>query len=284
MDVKKMMVIGCGQMGAGIAQVCAMGGSEVLMYDLDENAQQKGRDAILKSVAKFASKGKISEDDAKAIEGRLKLIKSYDEAKDVDLVIEAAVENVAIKQKIFKELDEVMPENVILASCTSALPSTEIMNQTKHTHRTIGTHFHNPPVLMKLVEVAKGRRTSDETVVETIKYLTSVGKLPVPCMDYPGFVTSRVGIAMVNEGIRCLEQGIGTAEDIDRACKAGFNWPMGPLSLADLIGLDTCLYVLEDLNDKLGSSFLPPPLLRQLVQAGDLGFKTGKGFFDYSNK
>ena len=284
MDVKKMMVVGCGQMGAGIAQVCAMGGSEVLMYDVDENAQQKGRDGILKSVGKSVAKGKISEDESKAIEARLKLVKSYEDAKDVDLVIEAAVEDVAIKQQIFKELDAVMPENVILASCTSALPITEIMNQTQHTHRTIGTHFHNPPVLMKLVEVAKGRRTSDETVKETIKYLTSVGKLPVPCMDYPGFVTSRVGIAMINEGIRCLEQGIGITEDIDRACKAGFNWPMGPLALADLIGLDTCLYVLDDMAVKLGDRFMPPPLLRQLVQAGDLGAKTGRGFYDYTKK
>jgi len=285
MEIKKMMVVGCGQMGHGIAQVCATGGAEVYMYDVSKDAIQKGIDAINKSVGRFAQKGKISEEEAKAVAGRLKAVTSYDDVKnDVDLVIEAVIEDIELKKKIFEELDKVMPENVILSSCTSALPITEIMSLTKNRHRTIGTHFHHPPVLMKLVEVVQGYGTSDETVKTVIEFLTRVGKLPVPCKDYPGFVSSRVGIIMVNEGINCLADGVSTAENIDKACAAGFNWPMGPLKLADLIGLDTCLYVLEDLTAKLGPSFMPSPLLRQMVSAGDLGVKTGKGFFDYSKK
>ena len=284
MEIKKMMVVGCGQMGHGIAQVCATGGADVYMYDISEEAIRKGIDAIKKSVGRLAQKGKISEDDAKAIIGRLKAVTSYDDAKDVDLVIEAVIENIDLKKKIFTELDEAMPENVILSSCTSALPITEIMSGTKKRHRTIGTHFHHPPVLMRLVEVVQGYYTSDETVEAVIKFLSKVGKLPVPCKDSPGFVTSRVGIIMVNEGINCLAEGVSTAENIDKACAAGFNWPMGPLKLADLIGLDTCLYVLEDLTAKLGPAFMPSPLLRQMVSAGALGLKTGKGFFDYSKK
>jgi 3-hydroxybutyryl-CoA dehydrogenase len=254
------------------------------MYDLSEEAVKKGIEAIKKSVGKFVEKGKIKEDDAKAIEGRLIPIKGYDEAKDVDMVIEAVVEDINVKKKIFEELDAIMPDNVILASCTSALPITEIMSKTRKPHRTIGTHFHHPPVLMRLVEVVHGYLTSEETVESVIKFLTKVGKIPVPCKDYPGFVTSRVGIIMINEGIKCLAEGVSTPENIDKACVAGFNWPMGPLKLADLIGLDTCLYVLDDLAQKLGPGFLPSPLLRQMVSAGHLGVKTGKGFFDYSKK
>jgi 3-hydroxybutyryl-CoA dehydrogenase len=284
MAIKKMMVVGCGQMGQGIAQVCATGGVAVYMFDVVEDAIKNGIGAINKSVVKLAQKGKISEDDAKAIAKRLIPVSSYQDAKDVDLVIEAVIEDVEVKKKVFEELDAIMPENVILASCTSALPITEIMSKTKKPERTIGTHFHNPPVLMRLVEVAKGYLTSAETVKAVIDFLNSVGKTPVPCKDYPGFVSSRVGIIMVNEGINCLEQGVSSAEDIDKACVAGFNWPVGPLKLADLIGLDTCLYVLEDLAEKLGSAFRPSPLLRQMVSAGHLGMKTGKGFFDYTKK
>lgn len=284
MEIKTMMVIGCGQMGHGIAQVCATGGANVYMYDVSEEAIAKGIDAVKKSVGKFARKGKLTEDEAKAIEARLKPVKDYEHAKDVDLVIEAVVEDVEVKKKIFQELDAVMPENVILASCTSALPITEIMSKTRNTHRTVGTHFHHPPAIMRLVEVVKGYMTSDETVEAVIKFLSKVGKLPVPCKDYPGFVTSRVGIIMVNEGINCLAGGVSTAENIDKACAAGFNWPMGPLKLADLIGLDTCLYVLDDLAQKLGPAFIPSPLLRQMVSAGHLGVKTGRGFFDYAQK
>jgi 3-hydroxybutyryl-CoA dehydrogenase len=282
MEIKKVMVVGCGQMGHGIAQVCAVGGADVYMYDVSEKAIGKGIEAIKKSVAKFAQKGKIPEEEAKAIEGRLIPITKYEDAKDVDLVIEAVVEDIEVKKKIFEELDAVMPENVILASCTSALPITEIMSGTKKRYRTIGTHFHHPPVLMKLVEVVQGYLTSDETVEAVIEFLTKAGKIPVPCKDYPGFVTSRVGIIMINEGINCLAEGVSTPENIDKACVAGFNWPMGPLKLADLIGLDTCLYVLEDLAQKLGPAFIPSPLLRQMVSAGHLGLKTGEGFFQYS--
>ncbi len=284
MGIEKMMVIGCGQMGHGIAQVCASGGAEVYMYDISEEAIQKGIDAIKKSVTKFAKKGKMTQEQASAVEGRLKATTRYEDAMDVDLVIEAVVEDLDLKRDIFEELDSVMPENVILSSCTSALPITDIMSKTKKTHRTLGTHFHHPPVLMKLVEVAKGYKTDDKVVESVITFLAKVGKIPVPCLDSPGFVTSRVGIIMVREGIRCLAEGVSTAENIDKACVAGYNWPMGPLTLADLIGLDTCLYVLDDLATRLGPEFLPPPLLRQMVSAGDLGVKTGKGFFDYTGK
>lgn len=282
MEIKKTLVVGCGQMGQGIAQVCATGGKDVYMYDVVEDVVKNGIEAIKKSVTKFAQKGKISEEEAKAIEKRLIPVSGYQDAKDANLVIEAVVEDIEIKKKVFEELDAIMPEDVILASCTSALPITEIMSKTKKPERTIGTHFHNPPVLMRLVEVAQGYLTSDATVKTVIDFLTSVGKTPVPCKDYPGFVTSRVGIIMINEGINCLEQGVSSAEDIDKACVAGFNWPVGPLKLADLIGLDTCLYVLDDLAAKLGPRFMPSPLLRQMVSAGHLGMKTGKGFFDYT--
>lgn len=285
MEVRKMMVVGCGQMGHGIAQVCATGGTYVYMYDVVEAAAEKGIDAIKKSVGKFVQKGKLTEGRAKAIEECISPIRSFeDAAQDVDLVIEAVVEDISVKKKIFEQLDRVMPEEVILASCTSALPITEIMSNTKKTHRTVGTHFHHPPVLMRLVEVVQGYMTSDNTVETVINFLSKMGKLPVPCKDYPGFVTSRVGIIMVNEGINCLAAGVSTAENIDTACAAGFNWPMGPLKLADLIGLDTCLHVLDDLAHKLGPAFIPSPLLRQMVSAGQLGVKTGKGFFDYAQK
>lgn len=284
MEIKKVMVVGCGQMGHGIAQVCAVGGVDVYMYDISEEIIKKAVETIKKSVASLVQKGKIKEDEAKGIERHLIPIKSYGEAKDVDLVIEAAVEDINVKKKIFKELDVVIPEYVILASCSSALPITEITSGTKRPERTIGTHFHHPPAVMKLVEVVIGYLTSEETVGTVVNFLNKVGKTPVPCKDYPGFVTSRVGIIMINEAINCLAEGVSTIEDLDRACVAGFNWPMGPLKLADLIGLDTCLYVLDDLTQKLGPRFLPSPLLRQMVLAGHLGVKTGKGFFDYSKK
>ncbi|MDP6109090.1 MAG: 3-hydroxyacyl-CoA dehydrogenase NAD-binding domain-containing protein, partial [Rhodospirillales bacterium] len=215
---------------------------------------------------------------------RLSLVKSYEEAADVDMVIEAAPENIDIKRKIATDLDALMPEHVILATTTSALPITDVMNQTKHPERTIGTHFHHPPAVMKLVEVVNGFSTSQKTSETMVKFLAEVGKAPVPCKDYPGFVSSRVGIIMLNEGIHTLADGVSSPEDIDAACRYGFNWPMGPLELSDLIGLETILMILDDLTFKLGERFRPSPLLRQMVSAGHLGVKTGKGFYDHTKK
>jgi len=284
MEIKKMMVVGCGQMGHGIAQVGATGGVDVYMLDVSDELVQKGIGMIKNSLARSAQKGKITEEEEKAIGGRLIPIKSYDEARDVDLVIEAVIEDVNVKKKVAEDLDAIMPENVILATTTSALPITEIMSVTKKPERTIGTHFHHPPAVMKLVELVRGYSTSEETVETMVNFLTKMGKIPVPCKDYPGFVTSRVGIIMMNEAINCLAEGVSSPENIDKACVAGFNWPMGPIALVDLVGLETALYVLDDLTQKLGPRFMPSPLLRQMVSAGHFGVKTGKGFYDYSKK
>jgi len=282
--IEKVLVVGAGQMGHGIAQVCVTGGAEVKLFDTSEKAAQRGYDKILAAVKRGVEKGRYSDTDMKDFAGRLSLVKSYDEALDVDMVIEAAPENVDIKRKIATDMDTLMPEKVILATTTSALPITDIMNQTKHPERTIGTHFHHPPAVMKLVEVVNGFSTAPETTDTMIKFLASVGKAPVPCKDYPGFVSSRVGIIMINEGIHTLADGVSSAEDIDAACRYGFNWPMGPLELSDLIGLETILMILDDLTFKLGDRFRPSPLLRQMVSAGHIGVKVGKGFYDHSKK
>ncbi len=284
MNIKKVLVIGAGQMGHGIAQVCVTGGAEVKLFDASEEAAQQGHDKILAAVNRGVEKGRFTEVDFKDIASRLSLVKSYEEAADVDMVIEAAPENIDIKRKIATDLDALMPEHVILATTTSALPITDVMNQTKHPERTIGTHFHHPPAVMKLVEVVNGFSTSQKTSETMIKFLAEVGKAPVPCKDYPGFVSSRVGIIMLNEGIHTLADGVSSPEDIDAACRYGFNWPMGPLELSDLIGLETILMILDDLTFKLGERFRPSPLLRQMVSAGHLGVKTGKGFYDHTKK
>jgi|TARA_B100000315_G_scaffold248244_1_gene277905 3-hydroxybutyryl-CoA dehydrogenase len=283
-DIEKVLIVGAGQMGHGIAQVCVTGGAEVKLYDASEEAAGRGHDKILAALARGVEKGRLTDAEMKEIAGRLSLVKSYEEALDVDMVIEAAPENVEIKRKIATDLDALMPENVILATTTSALPITDVMNQTKHPERTIGTHFHHPPVVMKLVEVVNGFSTSPETTKTMIEFLAAVGKAPVPCKDYPGFVSSRVGIIMINEGIHTLADGVSSPEDIDAACRYGFNWPMGPLELSDLIGLETILMILDDLTFKLGDRFRPSPLLRQMVSAGHLGVKVGKGFYDHSKK
>jgi 3-hydroxybutyryl-CoA dehydrogenase len=229
-------------------------------------------------------KGRLQADEAASIGARLSLVASYEEAGDVDMCVEAAIENIDVKREIAADLDAVMDESVILATTTSALPITEVTNRTKHPERTIGTHFHHPPVIMRLVEIVNGYYTKPEITETVIEFLAGAGKVPVPCKDTPGFVSSRVGIQMINEGIHALYEGVSSAENIDAACQHGFNWPMGPLRLSDLIGLETILMILEDLTDRLGPRFMPSPLLRQMVAAGRLGEKAGKGFYDYPEK
>jgi 3-hydroxybutyryl-CoA dehydrogenase len=284
MEIKKVLVVGCGQMGHGIAQVCATGGAQVFMYDASREAAERGLGKIKASLARAVQKGTLDGAKAGAIEGRLSLVNSYEEAAGVDMCIEAAIENIDVKRKIATDLDAIMGENVILATTTSALPITDVTNKTKFPERTIGTHFHHPPVVMRLVEIVAGYYTKPEVSKAVISFLAGAGKVPVPCKDFPGFVSSRIGIQMINEGIHTFYEGVSSKEDIDAACEHGFNWPMGPLRLADLIGLETILMILDDLTFKMGPRFMPSPLLRQMVAAGRLGQKVGKGFYDYSGK
>lgn len=282
MEVKKLMVIGAGQMGSGIAQVAATAGIQVVLNDIKDEFVQRGLGNITKLLTKDVTKGKIDEAAKEAILARFTPSTSLEDAKDCDMVIEAAIENMQIKSNIFKTLDEVCPPHAILATNTSSLPITEIAAVTKRPEKFIGMHFMNPVPVMKLVEVIRGLATSDETF-EVVKTLSEkMGKVPVEVNDAPGFVSNRVLLPMINEAIYCVYEGIATPEAVDQVMKLGMNHPMGPLTLADFIGLDTCLYIMEVLYEGFGDSkYRPCPLLRKYVAAGWLGKKSGRGFYKW---
>lgn len=283
MAISKVMVIGAGQMGSGIAQVFATSGYAVYLHDLKEEFVQKGMNSIAKNLSRQVEKGKLSKEEQERILANISPSIALENASTVDLVIEAAIENMEIKSKLFAELDKIAQTHTILATNTSALPITEIAAATKRPDKVIGMHFMNPVPVMKLVEIIRGLATAEE-VYKTIEDLSkTLGKTPVEVNDYPGFVSNRILMPMINEAVYTLYEGVASKEAIDDVMKLGMNHPMGPLTLADFIGLDTCLYIMETLHEGFGDDkYRPCPLLRKYVKAGWLGRKSGKGFYEYN--
>jgi 3-hydroxybutyryl-CoA dehydrogenase len=282
-EIRTIMVIGAGQMGGGIAQVAAQAGYKVLLNDIKDEFVQKGLGLISKNLSRNVEKGRLTAEAKDEILARITPSISLQDAKDVDLVIEAAVENMKIKAQIFTELDNLCPAHTILATNTSSLPITEIAAVTKRPAQVIGMHFMNPVPVMKLVEVIRGLATSDEVYKAIEEMSVKMDKVPVEVNDAPGFVANRILLPMINEAIYAVHEGVATPEAVDNVMKLGMNHPMGPLALADLIGLDTCLSIMEVLHEGFGDSkYRPCPLLRKYVKAGWLGRKTGRGFYVYA--
>lgn len=282
MKIRKIMVIGAGQMGAGIAQVCAQAGYDVLLYDLHEEKTKKALHSIDQNLTRNVEKQRMDEQEKEAARKKIIQAHSLQDASAVDMVIEAVVEKMNVKRDIFAQLDEITQDHTILASNTSSLPITEIAAATDRPERVIGMHFMNPVPVMKLVEIIRGLATEDEVYKKVEDVTKTIGKMPVEVNDFPGFVSNRILMPMINEAIYTLYEGVATKEAIDEVMKLGMNHPMGPIQLADFIGLDTCLSIMEILHEGFGDDkYRPCPLLRKYVKAGWVGKKAGRGFYTY---
>ena len=284
MEIRKIGVVGAGQMGSGIAEVAISSGYHVLMRDVTPEAVEKGVKRVQGDLGKRVQKGKMTSEEKDATLKRLSTTTTLEDFKDCDFVIEAVVENIGLKGEIFKALDEITGREVILASNTSSISITRIASYTKRPERVIGMHFFNPAPIMKLIEIIRGLVTSEETFRVTKELSEKLGKTPLEANDFPGFVSSRLIFSLMNEAIWTLYEGVGKVEEIDGMMKLGANHPMGPIELADYVGLDTVLSVMKVLQEAFGDKYRPCPLLYKYVEAGHLGVKAGKGFYTYGGK
>jgi 3-hydroxybutyryl-CoA dehydrogenase len=282
MGIERMAVVGAGQMGSGIAQVGAQAGLEVVVADATAELARRGVERLSKALSKLVEKGKLAADEREKVLGRIRAVSSLDDCAGADLAIEAVVENEAAKKDIFKKLDGLLRPEALLASNTSSISITALAASTKRPDRFVGMHFMNPPPVMQLIEIIRGLQTSDATYQAVIALAKRFGKTTVTSKDSPGFIVNRILIPLLNEACFALQEGLASPEDIDTGVKLGLNHPMGPLTLADFIGLDTCLYIAEVLHRELGDDkYRPAPLLRSYVAAGWVGRKAGRGFYRY---